>query len=158
MPGVIRLTHVRWFLAIVLLIAACNGAPSTPGQPAVALVMKSLANEFFKTMENGARSHQGAHANQYELVATGIKDEQDVARQIELVEQMIARGVQAIVLAPADSRSLVAVAQRAMDAGIVVVNIDNRFDAAVLAERRIAIPFVGPDNRKGARMVGQAVA
>ena len=75
-----------------------------------------------------------------------------MARQIELVEQMIARGVQAIVLAPADSRALVAVAQRAMEAGIVVVNIDNRFDAAVLAERRIAIPFVGPDNRKGARM------
>ena len=120
--------------------------------------MKSLANEFFKTMEDGARKHQVAHANQYELVATGIKDEQDVARQIELVEQMVARGVQAIVLAPADSRALVAVAQRAMDAGIVVVNIDNRFDAAVLAERRIAIPFVGPDNRKGARMVGQAVA
>jgi len=120
--------------------------------------MKSLANEFFKTMEDGARKHQVAHANQYELVATGIKDEQDVARQIELVEQMIARGVQAIVLAPADSRALVAVAQRAIDAGIVVVNIDNRFDAAVLAERRIAIPFVGPDNRKGARMVGQAVA
>jgi len=158
MPRVIRLAHVRLPLAIVLLTAACHGAPSTPGKPVVALVMKSLANEFFKTMEDGARKHQVAHANQYELVATGIKDEQDVARQIELVEQMIARGVQAIVLAPADSRALVAVAQRAMDAGIVVVNIDNRFDAAVLAERRIAIPFVGPDNRKGARMVGQAVA
>jgi ribose transport system substrate-binding protein len=154
-----RFAHLPLLLATVIVTAACNGAPSTPGKPVVALVMKSLANEFFKTMENGARRHQGAHANQYELVATGIKDEQDVARQIELVEQMIARGVQAIVLAPADSRALVAVAQRAMDdAGIVVVNIDNRFDAAVLAERRIAIPFVGPDNRKGARMVGQAVA
>ena len=28
----------------------------------------------------------------------------------------------------------------------------------VLAERKIAIPFVGPDNRKGARLVGEAVA
>ena len=120
--------------------------------------MKSLANEFFKTMEDGARKHQAAHADAYELVATGIKDEQDVARQIEIVEQMIARNVQAIVLAPADSRALVAVAQRAAQAGIAVVNIDNRFDAAVLAERKIAIPFVGPDNRKGARLVGEAVA
>ena len=59
--------------------------------------MKSLANEFFKTMEDGARTHQAAHADAYELVATGIKDEQDVARQIEIVEQMIARNVQAIV-------------------------------------------------------------
>ena len=119
--------------------------------------MKSLANEFFKTMEDGARKHQAAHADAYELVATGIKDEQDVARQIEIVEQMIARNVQAIVLAPADSRALAAVAQRAAQAGIAVVNIDNRFDAAVLAERKIAIPFVGPDNRKGARLVGEAV-
>ena len=79
--------------------------------------MKSLANEFFKTMEDGARKHQAAHADAYELVATGIKDEQDVARQIEIVEQMIARNVQAIVLAPADSRALVAVAQRAAQAG-----------------------------------------
>src|SRR5262245_66380387 len=120
MPGVIGLARVRLLLAIVLLAAACIGAPSTPRKPVVALVMKSLANEFFKTMEDGARKHQVAHATQYELVATGIKDEQDVARQIELVEQMVARGVQAIVLAPADSRALVAVAQRAMDASIVV--------------------------------------
>jgi len=35
------------------------------------------------------------------------------AHQIELVEQMIARHVSAIVLAPADSKALVAVAQRA---------------------------------------------
>jgi ribose transport system substrate-binding protein len=120
--------------------------------------MKSLANEFFKTMEEGARAHQRQHANDYELVSTGIKDEQDVARQIEIVEQMIARRVDALVLAPADSRALVAVAQRAQQAGIAVVNIDNRFDAVVLAERRITIPFVGPDNRKGARLVGGAVA
>jgi 23S rRNA (guanosine2251-2'-O)-methyltransferase len=31
--------------------------------------MKSLANEFFKTMEDGARKHQAAHADAYELVA-----------------------------------------------------------------------------------------
>jgi ribose transport system substrate-binding protein len=120
--------------------------------------MKSLANEFFKTMADGARRHQSAHADAYELLATGIKDEQDVARQIEIVEQMIARNVQAIVLAPADSRALVAVAQRAAGAGIAVVNIDNRFDAAVLGERKVTIPFVGPDNRKGARLVGEAVS
>ena len=99
--------------------------------------MKSLANEFFKTMEDGARQHQAAHHGAYELVATGIKDEQDVARQIALVEQMMARRVQAIVLAPADSKALVGVTRRAVDAGIVVVNIDNRLDRDAMAERRL---------------------
>ena len=120
--------------------------------------MKSLANEFFKTMEDGARQHQAAHQASYELVATGIKDEQDVARQIALVEQMMARRVHAIVLAPADSKALVGVTRRAVDAGIVVVNIDNRLDRDAMAERRLAVPFVGPDNRAGARRSARAVA
>lgn len=140
------------------LAAGCGPQPEGPARPAVALVMKSLANEFFKTMEDGARRHQAAHAAEYELIATGIKDEQDVARQIGLVEQMMARRVSAIVLAPADSRALVAVVARAVEAGIVVVNIDNRLDRDALAERGLAVPFVGPDNRAGARAVGAFVA
>jgi ribose transport system substrate-binding protein len=112
--------------------------------------MKSLANEFFKTMQDGATAHQQAHAAEYELIANGIKDELDVARQVEIVEQMIAQQIQAIVIAPADSKALVAVCQRAQAAGVVVINIDNKLDAAVLAERNLRIPFVGPDNRKGA--------
>lgn len=68
--------------------------------------------------------------------ADNLKDELDVARQVELVEQMIAQRVQAIVIAPADSETLVAVCQRAQAAGIVIINIDNKLDNAVLAERR----------------------
>jgi ribose transport system substrate-binding protein len=145
-------------VAMGLTAAGCGSRSDGPKRPVVALVMKSLANEFFKTMEDGARAHQQQHASEYELVSTGIKDEQDVARQIEIVEQMIARRVDALVLAPADSKALVAVSQRAQQAGIAVVNIDNRLDSVVLAERKLAIPFVGPDNRKGARRVGEAVA
>ena len=158
------MAQFRPSLALVMVAAAAGAAacardaPPDSRRPVVALVMKSLANEFFKTMEDGARRHQQAHAREYELVAAGIKDEQVVARQIELVEQMIARRVDALVLAPADSKSLVAAAGRALDAGLVVVNIDNRLDAAVLAARGLKIPFVGPDNRKGARRVAEAVA
>jgi ribose transport system substrate-binding protein len=120
--------------------------------------MKSLANEFFLTMENGARAHQKAHADQYDLLANGIKDELDVGRQIDLVEQMIAQKVDALVIAPADSKALVPVCKKAQQAGLVVVNIDNKFDDAVLADAQVKLPFVGPDNRKGARAVGEALA
>lgn len=138
------------------VLSGCGG--QTSGKPRVALVMKSLANEFFLTMENGARDHQKAHADAYELIAQGIKDELDVNRQIQLVEQMIAQRVDAIVIAPADSKALVTVCKKALDAGIVVVNIDNRLDAEVLAEKGVKLPFVGPDNRKGAKAVGDYVA
>ena len=109
-------------------------------------------------MAEGARAHHAKNAAAFDLVVNGIKNETDLGEQVSLVEQMIARGVQAIVIAPADSKALVPVLKRAVAAGIVVVNIDNRLDAAALKDAGLAIPFVGPDNRAGARSVGRALA
>jgi ribose transport system substrate-binding protein len=120
--------------------------------------MKSLANEFFSTMAKGAEAHQYEHAEEYELIVNGIKDERDLARQVSLVEEMVAQAVDAIVIAPADSKALVTVLKRAADAGIAVVNIDNRLDPEVLRIAGLEVPFVGPDNRKGARAVGEVLA
>lgn len=152
-------------LALTAILAAslttgCSRSDESgaKGKPQVALIMKSLANEFFKTMEDGAREHQKANADAYDLICNGIKDEQDVNKQIEIVNQMIARGVDAIVIAPADSKALIAVCRKAKDKGIVVVNIDNQFDAETLKLEDVAIPFVGPDNRKGARLAGDHLA
>ncbi len=173
------MNHARPLLASsrVLLLAAaiagCGGtpeesgapgqpgspkAPNAGGKPRVALVMKSLANEFFATMADGAKAHQAGHAADYDLIVNGIKDERDLSRQVALVDEMIAQGVAAIVIAPADSRALVPALKRAHEAGIVVVNIDNKLDAAVLADQGISVPFVGPDNRAGAHKVGEYLA
>jgi ribose transport system substrate-binding protein len=142
--------------ALVPVVAGCGRTRSD--RPRIALVMKSLANEFFKTMEEGARAHQKAHAAEYDLLATGTRDEQDIAGQVRLVEQMVADRVDALVLAPADSQALVSVCRKAIDAGIVVVNIDNKLDDQVLAQRNLRIPFVGPNNRAGAAKVGSYLA
>jgi ribose transport system substrate-binding protein len=139
-------------LALGLILA--GGCRQKKDRPTVALVMKSLANEFFKTMEEGAVAHHEQHQDQYDLKVVGIKDEMDVAQQIAYVESMMAQRVDAIVIAPADSKALVPVCKRAMDAGIIVVNIDNKFDADVLKDKNAKIPFVGPDNRKGAKLAG----
>jgi ribose transport system substrate-binding protein len=120
--------------------------------------MKSLANEFFSTMAEGAKKHQAANATTYDLIVNGIKNETDLAEQVNLVEQMIAQQVNAIVIAPADSKALVTVLKRARDAGVLVVNIDNKLDADVLKQADLKVPFVGPDNRAGARKVGDALA
>lgn len=138
-----------------LALTACgpDGGRSDDAKPKVALVMKSLANEFFVTMAAAAEAHRDRHPERYELIVNGIRNESDLAQQVALVDQMIALGVDAIVIAPADSKALVPALARARGAGIHVVNIDNRLDADVLAEYGLAIPFIGPDNRKGARNV-----
>lgn len=143
------------------LLAGCAGddAPSdAPERPRVALVMKSLANDFFVNMAAGAKAHQQANAEQYELVVNGIRNESDLSQQVALVEQMVASGADAIVIAPADSRALVPVLAKAQRAGVVVVNIDNKLDEETLRRAGVRIPFVGPDNREGARKVGAALA
>lgn len=150
-------------LVATVLTSGCNKSEtakeaSGSKKPQIALVMKSLANEFFSTMAEGAKKHQGANATSYDLIVNGIKNETDLSEQVNLVEQMIARQVNAIVIAPADSKALVTVLKRAKDAGILVVNIDNKLNTDVLKEAGLQIPFVGPDNREGARKVGEALA
>ena len=137
---------------------AADARPADPGKPRVALIMKSLANEFFATMADGAEKHHADNADRYDLVVNGIKDERDLSRQVSLVQEMVSSGVDAIVIAPADSKALVPTLRRAVEAGVVVVNIDNRLDADVLRQEGVTIPFVGPDNRAGARKVGDHLA
>ena len=145
-------------LSSLSLAMPLSQAHADDAKPKVALVMKSLANEFFLTMEDGAKAYQKEHAGEFELVSNGIKDETDSGNQIRIVEQMIVSGVNALVIAPADSKALVPVVKKAMDAGITVVNIDNRLDPDVLKSKNLSVPFVGPDNRKGARLVGEYLA
>jgi ribose transport system substrate-binding protein len=153
-----------FLLGACALLTACNKADnqpvasSSPEKPKIALVMKSLANEFFSTMADGAKKHHEANAASYELLANGIKNETDLAQQVSLVEQMIARQVNAIVIAPADSKALITVLKHAKAAGILIINIDNKLDSDVLKQENLQIPFVGPDNRSGARKVGEALA
>lgn len=145
-----------------IALGLLGGLFATPSyaqdKPKVALVMKSLANEFFQTMEAGAQAHNKAHASEYTLVSNGIKNETDTAAQIRMVEQMIAQKASAIVIAPADSKALVPVLKTAIDKGILVVNIDNQLDPAVQKGKGIQIPFAGPDNRTGAKLVGDYLA
>lgn len=161
--------HTRSFmlcLAVLLLIgcgdASTSDSPASgsnnaaaSNKPRVALIMKSLANEFFSTMAAGAEAHQAKNSEKYELIVNGIKDERDLSRQVALVDEMVAMKVNAIVIAPADSKALVPALRKAIDAGIVVVNIDNKLDRDVLAQEGVTIPFVGPDNRAGAKKVAE---
>jgi ribose transport system substrate-binding protein len=149
----------RWLASV----AACLAAPymAWPARafaeirrPTIGLVLKGLDSEYFQRMLQAARDYQAHSPDRFELVTGGASGELDSAEQSRVVEQMIVQRVDALVIAPADSVSLLPVVQRAIAAGILVINVDNRFDPNELAKRQLNVPYVGPDNRKGAFQAG----
>jgi len=148
--------------SLLTVMATCVGLAlplnaTAQDKPVVGLIMKSLANEFFKDMVDGAEAHN-QRLGTYELRSFGMQSETDIESQINAVDNFITQGVDALVIAPADSRALVQPLKRAVDAGIVVVNIDVQLDPDVLASANVEIPYMGPDNREGARMSGEVLA
>lgn len=139
-------------LAIAFTMATASYAAD---KPVVGLVMKSLANEFFKTMEEGARKFAKEDGT-FELIPVGMNSETDFDTQIAAVENFITQQVDLIVLAPADSAGMAFPVKRAVDAGITVVNFDVTLDKGAM--KKAGLPedflFVGPDNADGAEMVG----
>jgi ribose transport system substrate-binding protein len=136
-------------------VAASNPAASgdrpreAPAAKKIALVMKTLTNPFFVEMEKGARRAQKELG--VELLVKTASQETSIEQQIQIVEELIRMKVDAIVIAPGDSLRLVPVLKTAQEAGIQVVNIDNRLDAEAMKKHGLKhVPFISADNEKAA--------
>jgi ribose transport system substrate-binding protein len=137
--------------------AASVPAPSTQPVLHIGLVMKTLTNPFFIEMEKGARRAEKELG--IALIVKTAAQETSIEQQIQLVNDLIAAKVDAIVIAPGDSQSLVATLKKAVDAGIKIVNIDNRLDPAALKQAGVGeIPVVSVDNDAGAYKAGKLLA
>lgn len=127
-------------------------------KPKVGLVMKSLANEFFRQMQAGAEEYAAQNSDKFAFAAVGMKDERDFAAQVDAVENFITQQYNVIVLAPADSKAMVTPVKKALEAGIKVINIDVALDEEAKQQAGVELAFFGPDNREGAKMAGMALA
>ena len=123
-------------------------------RPVIALVVKTLNNPYFIDMQRGAG--EAARAAQVDLIVQGAEREIDVERQMEIIENLIQRRVNALIIAPSGSREIVPVIVEANRAGIPVLIVDTRVDAAALqaAGGRTAT-FIGSDNYEGGRVAGE---
>ena len=157
MKYAVREIAVCLLSAILILGGADTGQAQQAKKPVIGLVMKSLANEFFKDMEEGAIKHVQERGD-LTLVPVGMHSETDIDTQISAIENFITQKVDAIVVAPADSRALVPPLARAIKAGIIVINIDVALDEAAKKQAGVDLAFVGPDNRAGAKMSGDVLA
>jgi ribose transport system substrate-binding protein len=142
----------------IALLAGGVSPAFAAGKPKIGLVMKSLANEFFKQMEAGAEAYAAKNAAKFDFKAVGMKDERDFAAQVDAVENFVTQKYDIIVVAPADSKAMVTPLAKAVKAGVVVINIDVELDKDAKKAAGIDLAFFGPDNRAGAKLAGDALA
>ncbi len=118
-------------------------------KPRIALIMKAQTNPFFRKMEQGARKAAQKHG--VDLLVMSVDRETDFAKQGGLVENAVSQGVDAILIAPADSKAIVGPLLGAQAKGIRIINLDNRIDAEAAKGAGLKVEtFIGPDNAEGA--------
>lgn len=121
--------------------------------PTIALVMKTLNNPFFIDMEKGAK--EAAKRLGVNLLVQAAEREIDVEKQMQIVENLIQRKVQAICVTPSGSREIVPSIVKANQADVPVLVVDTRVDQGALhkANGKTAT-FIGSDNVEGGRLAG----
>ena len=137
-----------------LLLALLATAVSTASAQTlnIAVVPKGTTHEFWKAI------HAGAIKAERELTAAGTPvrviwkgplKEDDREQQVQVVENFVGQRVSGIVLAPLDSRSLVAPVETAVRGKIPVVIIDSGLQSKAYSS------FVSTDNREGGRIAAR---
>src|SRR5712671_4606373 len=146
--------------ALVLLAAAfslsCNRGPTTTGtgKPTVALVLKTLNHPFFVDMRRGAQ--EAADRLGVNLQVQAAEREIDVEKQMQIVENMIQTGIQALVITPSGSREIVSALVKAKNAKVPIIVVDTRVDAKAAADAGVrTATFVGSDNYEGGKLAGE---
>ena len=122
-----------------------GGAGGETAGKKVDVIIKASDSSFWQTMLAG--SDKAAKDYGLEVGLFGPTSETDVNQQVQLIENSISRGADAIVLAPNSSEALNSAIKRARDADIKVITVDT----AVTTE---SDGFIGTDNVKAGEQAG----
>jgi ribose transport system substrate-binding protein len=141
----------------VLTTAELDKVAKSAKPYSMALVVKTRNNPFFSPMISNAESESKKLATPLEVQAPA--QETDKERQFAIVQDLTARKVDAILIAPADSKAIVPALKQAQEKGVVVINLDNRVDAETASAAGLKLGgYVGADNEEGGQMAGAALA
>lgn len=122
----------------------------------LALVVKTRNNPFFDPMIKAAEAE--AKSLGAELNVQAPAQETDKERQFAIVQDLTAQKVDAILIAPADSKGIVPALKQSSDRGTLVLNLDNRVDAASSSAAGLSLAgYVGANNEEGGKLAGEAM-
>lgn len=151
-------------MLMILSLAACGNtsegdndqnSASQDEKIKIGFVVKVI-NPFFTVMLEGAQEQ--ADALGVELLTGAASEQTKTEEQIAIVQDMVTKGVKAICIAPMDSEALLPCLAEAQEAGVKIVNLDNRLNPETAKSLGMdPIPFVGVSDEDSAYLAAKAI-
>ena len=135
------------FLTCSLSLLA--GAYGAGKQKTFAIIPKSISVSFYNDVEKGCKE-EGTKLG-VKVIYTG-PDTPDAAKQVQVLQDLVSRGVDGFAVAPMDGDSVIGVIDTAIKKGIKVIT----FDADSPKSKRVC--FVGTNNEQGGHEAGKVFA
>jgi ribose transport system substrate-binding protein len=134
-------------LAAAALLAECARKPANT-RPQVGVTLLTEAHVFYQDLKRGLQKAADSLGMDLHVVA----GEWDLARQTSQVENFVTQKMDAIVIAPVDTRGIVSAVEEANRAGIPV------FTADISSAGGHVTSHIASDNAQGGRLVGEYLA
>jgi len=143
------MTKLRPFAAgLALLTLTACAKKAEHARPQVGVTLLTEAHVFYQDLKRGMQATADSLGMDLHVVA----GEWDLARQTAQVQTFINQGMDAIVIAPVDSRGIVSAVEDANRAGIPV------FTADIASSGGAIVSHVASDNEQGGRLAGEYLA
>ena len=142
--------------AAALLALPAGAQDAAPEDITVTLIPGLTTDAFYITMNRGAQA--AAEALGITVDFQGA-EEFDPVLQTPVLDAVIARGPDAILIAPTDSTQLIEPLRRASEAGIPVVTVDTFIDDGAYQDGSgdgdFPVSYIASDNLEGGRMAAR---
>ncbi|WP_077212918.1 ribose ABC transporter substrate-binding protein RbsB [Bacillus dakarensis] len=124
-----------------------EASDSSEGSAKIGLSISTLNNPFFVTLKDGAE----AEAEKQGIELTVVDAQNDPAKQVSDIEDLIQQGVDVLLINPADSAAIASAVESANNAGIPVITVDRS------AEGGEVVAHIASDNVAGGKMAGDFI-
>ena len=148
-PDSLRVPRWRALLLAAALLApsACAKRPAN-NRPQVGVTLLTQAHVFYQELQKGMQAAADSLGMDLHIVA----GEWDLARQTSQVENFITQKMNAIIIAPVDTRGIVSAVEEANRAGVPVFTVD------ISSAGGKVTSHIASDNAQGGRLVGEYLA
>ncbi len=115
----------------------------------IAVVIKATDSDFWQYLLVGAKNYEAEHPDLVKVTTYGPPSEADIAQQVAILEDVISKNPDGIVIASTSSDATVPALESAYDKGIAIVTVDNKVNTDKVHT------FLATDNLVGGAMAAE---